>query len=166
MSYIKFNNTQSKINATITPISSTIVEVDGTNKNDSGFSLYLNNGMLIGDYNNYTTVYRIIDIDTTQYSNDKSVYIEPIIIEPIVIEPTAEEVAEIEHQKKIVELSSKISELKYKLKSDDYIIIKLYEASLVGDNTIDEEYDIVSIHIERDNLRSQINELEEELKIL
>lgn len=164
MSYIKFNNTQSRINATVTPISGTVVEVDGNNKNDSGFSLYLDNGMLIGDYNNYTTVYKIIDIDTTQYSNDKSVYVEPIIIEPIIVEPTAEELAEIERQNKIAELIDKISELKYKLKSDDYIIIKLYELSLVGE--VSTEYDITTLHTERDSLRAQINELEKELETL
>lgn len=157
MSYIKFLDSTSKIqDAIIMPLSEHIIEVKFSILNTSGLGLYLDNDMLIGDYNDYTTVYKIIDDNSTQYSNDGSIYIEPIIIEL-----TEEEIAEIEQNNKIVDLQNKISNLKHQLESDDYIIIKLYELSLVGETST--EYDVDKIHIERDNLRNQINVLEEEL---
>ena len=47
--------------------------------------------------------------------------------------------------------------LKNKLSSTDYKIIKCYEYSLAG---LDIPYDIISLHQEREELRNQIRELE------
>ena len=46
----------------------------------------------------------------------------------------------------------------------DYIFVKSYEASLVG-QTVD-EYDFESLHKERQSIREQINELETELETI
>ena len=43
----------------------------------------------------------------------------------------------------------------------DYIFVKCYEASLVGE--VVEEYDFETLHTERQALREQINQLEMEL---
>lgn len=50
-----------------------------------------------------------------------------------------------------------IDNLKNKLSSTDYKIIKCYEYSLAG---LDIPYDIISLHQEREELRNQIRELE------
>ena len=56
-----------------------------------------------------------------------------------------------------------ISNLKTQITETDYQIIKTYEYSLVG---LESEYDIGTLHVERQNLRDQINELEEHLSEL
>lgn len=48
--------------------------------------------------------------------------------------------------------------LKNELTSTDYKIIKCYEYSLVG---LEMPYDIITLHEERENLRNQIREIEE-----
>lgn len=53
-----------------------------------------------------------------------------------------------------------INELKDELQSEDYKIIKCYEASLAGQ---DLPYDILELKNKRDALREQINELENSL---
>lgn len=50
-----------------------------------------------------------------------------------------------------------IIELKNKLKSDDYKIIKCYESSLVGEPL---PYDIEELHAKRQKIRDEINMLE------
>lgn len=53
-----------------------------------------------------------------------------------------------------------IKDLKDLLMSDDYKIIKCYEASLVGEQL---PYDIHQIHSTRQEIRTQINELERKI---
>lgn len=71
MSYIQFNNSTKKIqNGIIIPLADTGIEVQGANRNTSGVKLYLNNGLMVGDYSDYTIV--IGGENTTfQYSNGK-----------------------------------------------------------------------------------------------
>ncbi|MCC8039032.1 MAG: hypothetical protein LIP02_13020 [Bacteroidales bacterium] len=52
---------------------------------------------------------------------------------------------------------NEIDALKAALADSDYKITKCYEASLLGQEL---PYDVASLHIERQNLRNQINELE------
>ena len=66
--------------------------------------MYLDNGMEVGNYEDFTTVYLIKDETTIQYSNDGSVYVEPI---PYI--PTPEELAESERQEKIANIQSQIN---------------------------------------------------------
>ena len=63
-------------------------------------------------------------------------------------EPTPEEIKQL-----------RISELKSELASTDYKIIKCSECSLAG---VDLPYDIVELHAQRQAIRDEINELEEE----
>ena len=149
----------------IKPLSNNLIEVVGLPQTNSGFTMYLDNGMEVGNYENFTTVYLVKDETTIQYSNDGSVYVEP---EPIPIPepyvPTEEELAEIERQNKIVEISNQIESLKFQISSTDYIIIKASEWSFVGKEC--EEYDMVAIHAERQLIRDKINALEKELEVL
>lgn len=61
---------------------------------------------------------------------------------------------------KIKSPSEKIIELKTKLSSTDYKIIKCSECQLLGEPM---PYDIVTLHAERQAIRDKINELEAQL---
>jgi len=56
------------------------------------------------------------------------------------------------------EYNNSLSELKQQLADGDYKIVKLYEYSLVGATTT--EYNIKSLHTDRENIRQQIRTLE------
>lgn len=60
-------------------------------------------------------------------------------------------------------ITEKIEELKSKLTDTDYKIIKCSEYQLAGKEL---PYDIVELHTERQALRDEINELEENLLII
>lgn len=88
---IKFLNEESIHQADVKQISSNIIEIIGTEQNVSGFHILNNDNDVTGKYEDYTTLYRIID-GGFQLSNDGSVYVEPEPIpEPEPYEPTLEE---------------------------------------------------------------------------
>lgn len=121
------------------------------------------NGMIQGDYTQYKYVYnKVDDVTFILTTNENDIYVEPVEPEPYV--PTEEEIAEQERQRKIAEINSQISALKSQLSDTDYIFVKCYEASLVG-QTVD-EYDFESLHKERQTIRDRINELETELETI
>ena len=157
MSYI--NNKQYR-DCKLIPKSDHIIEVVGLPQTTSGFKFYLDNDMMVGDYSEFTTIYRVIDSNTIQYSNDSSIYVEPEPIpvpEPYV--PTEEELAEIERQNKIAEINSKISVIDSEFASLDYVGIKI----ATGRATV-EEY---LTEIARMNELAEMKDaLEEELKLL
>ena len=89
---------------------------------------------------------------------------EEVVVEPTVVpELTEEEKAAIEKQNKISELKNKVASLKSQIESTDYHIIKMYECSLIGQET---EYDIAALHAERQELRNKVNELETQITAL
>lgn len=98
---IKFLNEDTDIIADIKFISNNIVQILNTNENLSGFKIFRDSGDILGDYSDYTTLYKKIE-NGFQLSNDKSVYIEPEIEEVITQELTLEEIKE----QKISEFSS------------------------------------------------------------
>ena len=156
MSYINIEN---NINSSIRVISDHIIEVVGLSKITDGFRLYLDNGLLVGDYTDYKYPYRDISESIYQYSNNKSVYVEPIVVEPVIHIPTEEEIAEELRQSKINEIYNKISSIDSEFKSLDYVGIKI----ATGRATI-EEY---ATEIDRMNeLAIMKDKLEEELKTL
>ena len=105
----------------------------------------------------YTTLFRAGD-GWYELSNDGSVYIEPVA--PVQPEPTEEELAEQARQQQISQLTAQIDGLKAQIAASDYKIIKTYEYALLGEQT---EYDIETVHAERQALRDQINTLETQL---
>ena len=125
------------------------------------------NGFIQGDYKEYKYIYKeendgITFILTT---DENDIYIAPEPIpEPEPYVPTEEEIAEQEKQKKISNINSQINTLKTQLSDTDYIFVKCYEASLVGESV--QEYDFEVLHQERQSLREQINVLETELNEL
>ena len=160
MSYIRYNGAEELVNASVSPVSSSVVQIISETKPLlTGFRLFLDElgtlPMDNGEYLTYTTMYR----ETSEYfelSNDGSVYVEPEAIE----EPTAEELAEEEKQKKISLIRSQISSCEEQLRKWDYAASKQTEYDKVGLKT---EYDWNAIYAERQPLRDRINELEIQL---
>ena len=157
MSYI--NDKQYK-DCKLIPKSDHIIEVVGLPQTTSGFKFYLDNDMMVGDYSEFTTIYRVIDSNTIQYSNDSSIYVEPEPIpvpEPYV--PTEEELAEIARQEKIAQIQSQIMEIDAEFATLDYVGIKI----ATGRATV-EEY---KTEIDRmSELATMKDALEEELKLV
>jgi len=160
MSYI--NDHES---GTIIPLSQHIIEISGLNKSQNGFILYLDNGTPIGDYSKFTYFYRVIDNEKLiyQYSDDRSVYTEPIIEEPIVIEPTEEELRIAEINVQLGALYSQLSTVESEFSKLDYVGIKI----ATGRATIEEYAKEIALMNElatqKDALNAQIMVLKGEL---
>ena len=74
-----------------------------------------------------------------------------VLTEDTATEPTAEDKAR-----------QRIAELEEQLRSNDYKVIKCFEASAVGGEM---PYDIAKLHAEREAARSEINELQKKFNI-
>lgn len=149
---LKYLNDENKYEIEFKKISKNIVEIVGDfPPQQSGFTLSRIDQNDNWDYSSYTTIYRELD-NGVQFSNDGSVYVEPVI--PI---PTAEELAEMEEQKRIANINAQINNLKEQLASTDYKIIKCTECSMVGEEM---PYDVNELHAERQAIRNEINLLE------
>lgn len=174
MAYLKFLDANKLIPCVVIP-QGNIVTLKFPDKiivDTSGFHLYLDDQ---GEYDiggksyvDFRTVYRNDDATAAyngyQLSNDGSVYADPAPQpDPPIPTPTEEELAERERQKNITDRINQIAELKLQIEESDYKIIKAYEYSLVGKKA---EYDIASLHIERQSLRDEINLLETEIVLL
>ena len=128
------------------------------------------NGVVQSDFSEYKYIYKEGNDGVTFVltTDENDIYVEPETIsesEPYIpYVPTEEEIAEQERQIKISAINSQINTLKSQLSDTDYIFVKSYEASLVG-QTVD-EYDFESLHKERQSIREQINELETELETI
>lgn len=106
---IKFLNQDSTVEGNVKKINNHVVQITGADQNLSGFHLVTRNGAIWGKYEEYTTLYRVID-NGFQLSNDGSVYVEPEPVpEPEPIEPTLEELK----QQKINEVSNTCKETIY-----------------------------------------------------
>lgn len=88
---IKFLNEEEVKQAKIVIIAENIIQLQGVEQNLSGFHILTSNGDVLGKYEDYTTLYRVLD-DGYQLSNNKSVYIESEPIAPI--EKTLKEIQE------------------------------------------------------------------------
>lgn len=160
MAYIKYNGAEELVSASVSPVSSNVVQIiSETRPLLTGFRLFLDElgtlPMDNGEYLTYTTMYR----ETPEYyelSNDSSVYVEPEIIDG----PTEEELAEEEKQKKISLIRSQIASCEEQLRKWDYAASKQTEYDKVG---LETEYDWNAIYAERQPLRDRINELEKQL---
>lgn len=101
---LKFKNSDKTLNANIEIVSNQIIKIlDSSKPNLSGLQLFTENKNLLGDYSDFTTLYKQ-DYDGYVLSNDGSVYKEPEEMPTYI--PTLEEVKE---QKK-TELSFKCKE--------------------------------------------------------
>lgn len=74
MSNILFQNLSSTVEGTVKYINEHVVEIHGVEQNLSGFKLCTANGGVYGDFTDFTTLYRELDENNYQLSNDGSVY--------------------------------------------------------------------------------------------
>lgn len=87
--------------------------------------LYTSGGELAATFSGFDTIYKDDDMTVT-YSNDGSVYVEPVVEPtPEPVELTDEQKAEIAKMEKISELESQIAEVDAEFKTLDYIGIKI-----------------------------------------
>lgn len=70
---IKYNNQETFEEVSFSKLSENLVALKGTTKNTSGFSTYRLSGEQLGDFSDFTTVYKIED-DTVYYSNNDTVF--------------------------------------------------------------------------------------------
>lgn len=162
MAYIKFKNSKKIVQAMVLPVLSNVVRITTDDVPVlTGFHLYLDeNGIYPldnGEYESYTTLYRQGE-GWYELSNDGSIYQEVAPVQPE--ELTEEQKEELEKQQQISGIRSQISNLKAQISDTDYQVIKTYEYSLVG---IETDYDINTLHQQRQSLRDQINALETQI---
>lgn len=149
---LQYLNEETNYKIDFDKISNNVVEITGDFPiQTDGFTLSRETYEDNWDYSAYATIYREVE-NGCQFSNDGSVYVEPVI--PI---PTAEELAEMEEQERIANINAQINNLKEQLASTDYKIIKCTECSMVGEEM---PYDANELHTERQAIRDEINLLE------
>ena len=73
---IKFNEIEKPINVSFSMQNNIITLTGNVPKNTSGFVAYTVNDIVLGDYSEYTTIYRVLP-DAVQFSNDGSVWVPP-----------------------------------------------------------------------------------------
>ena len=73
---IKFNEIEKPINVSFSMQNNIITLTGNVPKNTSGFIAYTLNDIVLGDYSEYTTIYRVLP-DAVQFSNDGSVWVPP-----------------------------------------------------------------------------------------
>ena len=163
MGYIKFKNKETVSKVIVSEESPYVIRITGDNitVNTDGFHLYLDADCKYpldnGEYAAYTTLFREGD-RWYELSNDGSVYTAPVA--PVQLEPTEEELAEQARQQQISQVTAQIDDLKAQIAASDYKVIKTYEYTIIGEQT---EYDMETVHAERQALRDQINTLETQL---
>lgn len=73
---IKFNEIEKPINVSFSIQNNIITLTGNVPQNTSGFIAYTVNDIVLGDYSEYTTIYRVLP-DAVQFSNDGSVWVPP-----------------------------------------------------------------------------------------
>lgn len=181
MAKIKFVESNIEFSAKLKYVNNRVVcefesveDADSSPISEGFIEINEHNDVVQGDFSEYKYIYKK-ESDTIFIltCDENDVYVEPEISDEETIDastntstykPTEEELEEIERNNKIMSINSQISSLKEQLDNTDYIFIKCYEASLVGEEI--DEYDLKSIHNTRQSLREQINLLETELRNL
>ena len=122
-----------------------LVTMTPTSPNPSGFTTWKLDGKTqLGDFSDFTTVYRI-DGESVTYSNDGSIYVEPP-------KPTEEELRK-------QNLLNEKAKLEAWLKAHDYIGVKI----ATGRATVEENANEIAEMTEKANRINEINDLLESL---
>lgn len=137
---IKFNDSDIFHEVEFSRTENTVTLKGITEQNSSGFTTYRMSGEQLGDFSDFTTVFKV-ENDSITYSNDGSVYVEPI-------QPTEEEL-----QKQ--ELTKEKAELEAWLKAHDYIGIKI----ATGRATISDYQEEIALMTEKANRINEIDKL-------
>lgn len=137
---IKYNNSEIFHEVEFSRTEHTVTLKGITETNISGFCTYRMNGEQLGDFSDFKNIYNI-DGNSITYSNDGSVYVEPI-------QPTEEEL------RRQVLLSEK-AELEAWLSAHDYIGVKI----ATGRATISDYQEEISLMNEKANRINEINKI-------
>lgn len=117
-----------------------LITLTPTTPNTSGFTTYKLSGEQLGDFSDFNTVYKV-DGELVTYSNDGSVYVEPI-------QPSEEELRR-------QSLINEKSELETWLSAHDYIGVKI----ATGRASISDYQEEISLMNIKANRINEINEL-------
>lgn len=160
---VKFIGSENLIDAEVSTYSAggnVVVQLIGEiPKNQNGFEICRKNGDLLGDYTNFTSIYKEIESGLQFSTSILQPWTPPEPI-PDPLPPTPEEIAEEERRRLIEEKKGEIQQLKEKLQKTDYQTTKDYEYSKVG---LETNYDFVALHKLKEPMRNRIDELEAEL---
>ena len=137
MIIIKYNNKNTFEEVSFSRFNN-LVTMTPTTPNTSGFTTYKLSGEQLGDFSDFTTVYRV-DGESVTYSNDGSVYVEPP-------KPTEEEL-----RRQALQMEK--AELEAWFKSHDYIGVKI----ATGRATVEEYATEIAEMTEKAN---RINEID------
>ena len=165
--YIKFlNNSVIFEDCTLRKLKEGVIKLHlNENPEDpyAGFNSYLDKSctVLIGNYETYRTKYKDSGESKVLFLSTGEIYEEPL--EEEIQKPTPEEIAAQKQQRNIEELQAQIAAYKAQIDATDYRIVKAYEYSTVG---LETEYDMETLHEERQSFRDAINMLEEKMKTL
>ena len=141
---IRYNNRNTFEDVNFTR-SGNLVTITPASPNTSGFTTWRMDGKTqLGDFSDFTTVYKV-DVDSVTYSNDGSIYVEPI-------QPTEEELRR-------QALQTEKTELEMWLKDHDYIGVKIATKRA----TVEEYANEIAEMTEKANRINEINELLERL---
>ena len=125
--------------------SNNVVTMTPTTPNTNGFTTWKIDGKTqLGDFSDFTTIYRV-DGDSVTYSNDGSVYVEPL-------KPTEEELRR-------QALQTEKAELEAWLKDHDYIGVKIATKRA----TVEEYANEIAEMTEKAERINEINELLESI---
>lgn len=117
-------------------------------------------GELESTIDGYSTVYKA-DGSTVMLSSDGSVYTEPVVEpEPEQKQPTEEEKAEQERQDKIVDTESKIATIDAEFRTLDYIGIKIATGRATTDDYKTEIARMSELADEKNELETQLTDLQ------
>lgn len=77
---IRFSNEKDVCKANVEKISDSVIQIKGVDQNLSGFVILSDTGFVFAKYEDYNTLYRVVD-GGFQLSSDGSVYTEPEPVE-------------------------------------------------------------------------------------
>ena len=138
---IKYNNSDKLYDVTFSRTEHTVTLKGITEENPNGFTTWRMDGKTqLGNFSDFTTVYRQGE-NFIEYSNDGSVYVEPV-------PPTEEEI------RKQNLLNEKL-ELETWLRNHDYIGTKI----ATGRATVEEYSDVIAIMTEKAERINEIDKL-------
>ena len=137
---IKYNDSNIFHEVEFSRTENTVILIGITETNTSGFCTYRMSGEQLGDFSDFTTVFKV-ENDSITYSNDGSVYIEPP--------------KQTEEELRIQVLLSEKAELETWLKAHDYIGVKI----ATGRATVEEYSNVIAEMTVKAERINEINEL-------
>ena len=154
--YIKMVGDATKYQGTLENVGSHLIKVSGLIQHTSGFQLYLDNDVLVGDYSDYIYPYNDPNLGegVFEYSNNNMVYEE-------IEAPTREEQEEKKIQSVITKtVSEDIYSLTEQIADITSLLTPIYEALL----ELQEKLNVESEEVEEEKVEQEANVEEENVE--